>query len=1385
DGDATPDDLDNCPDLPNPGQENEDGVGEGDACDVTPPEPPVITSPERWAVLTVAAFVVRGSAEVRSLVQVYDFDMKLGSTYADGAGNFELPISTALRDGFHAIIATATDAAGNRSSGSTPATIRVEVEGPLPPIITAPVGGEVVMSRTPVVEGQAEAEATVRIHDGGTVVGQGPAFDGGLFAVPVAVPLADGIHVLTATATDALGRTSLPSAAVAVRLLVPTPSSPVLGAGGKISLVGLADSPDPIDFSEGPSHLNVATQIDPVAGLAGGSPNHTFALDVTWTVNTPDGMHPVKTMTASKPLPSGPAVGGALVSASTNLVWDGTDNAGKGVGPGYVYPYRVDVRVVRIWTGTGRGPRCARHETSATSAGRAACVVDEIQAVPGTIRVDRRGSTSIARHSLAARNRLAADHAAAGRARFEGMTAAERQAEMALLGQVLQDPSALRVRLSRESTLRGAYGWRMAIPVVSAGVATPESAALAALSKYSGAFGLAQAEGNLIAAGVRRDPAGGYHFRFRQVFRGLPVFGSGVLVHLTADLRLAGFDGLVVPPALIDWQQPFIDQAAAVAAAVGTSDRGAGADLASATARLGIFSPEAAEVGGRGGVAAYVVHLPDAGGEAWRVYVGASDGQVLHGEPAAKQDLWREVWFKGWGRFDPPTTVDGALLRAENDPEPIWPSEGDPFKLWDIMKSVHGYYSFGPAGYDLTPDGSRFPPGSPRLAMIGVADSRDPLVADSTRAYWLSPVPGRSDERNGAARFGRYAVCQDVVFHEYTHAVQDARWAFFPDEARDAPDGFLAATIGESFADIVPEFRESGVTGHGTAWTHDVDSRWLPPCRRTTRNLRIPPDICDFAYRYGRYPDNWSGLYDRVALPRGRGLFPMHWVRPSEHFGATILGKAAYLMDAPSTAWEESGGVPVPGVGHNDAEAIWLDSFVNRIVSPDFRSVGEQLVAAAVDRAATHGRRGLPGATQMAVWGVGIWSTDREEDWAIQAGPSMVKAPVAGYPERRFLAYLENSSPPACSPLPPARLVVRRRDCPLVPPCPWPGCAASCNWTAPALVDVAHGAPAMIAHAGRVWLFFRSGDHPYYASIDPATGAVSDVMPARVEMPTAIRVDPGGCGGGVATVDEDPGAVVIPFEGVPTLYVFWRLKQGREDLGGRTFYPVVAVPAAPQPGDSSRLAFGCAGMVGETRSTFAVAGPLRERVWLVVVGKAQRTSAIPPGAHPPSFFYSSGPDPSGTWSDTRLLGVWPPDEPPDCPREPVPYPVGVRPGEEWIARHKVSAAVHRGRLHVAATLNEMECVGMECAGRRLVYLSCGGSCEGSRDWTYPVSLGDRADGDLTVYPVGRLVRDMVGETEVLHLFTRSTTRLPDYCPEPSMWTMYRWNPPSRRFKVGW
>jgi parallel beta-helix repeat protein len=97
DWDGIPDGVDNCPTAWNPGQENVDGENEGDACDVTPPESPIITYPVHGGIFDFEIGMVQGSAELRSLVKIYEAGQVIVQGFSDDSGLFSFDLDEPSR----------------------------------------------------------------------------------------------------------------------------------------------------------------------------------------------------------------------------------------------------------------------------------------------------------------------------------------------------------------------------------------------------------------------------------------------------------------------------------------------------------------------------------------------------------------------------------------------------------------------------------------------------------------------------------------------------------------------------------------------------------------------------------------------------------------------------------------------------------------------------------------------------------------------------------------------------------------------------------------------------------------------------------------------------------------------------------------------------------------------------------------------------------------------------------------------------------------------------------------------------------------------------------------------------------------------------------------
>jgi hypothetical protein len=178
----------------------------------TAPTAPAITSwsPDTGVVgdgITDAnKLTLKGSAAANSTVKVYDGSTQIGSTTADSTGSWNY-ITSVLNDAKHMLTATATNSAGQTSTASTALSVTVDTVAPSAPVL---VSDTITNTNHVVLSGTAEANSSIKVYDGTTVVGTGTTTASGAWNVTTSA-LSSGAHALTATATDVAGNVSVMS----------------------------------------------------------------------------------------------------------------------------------------------------------------------------------------------------------------------------------------------------------------------------------------------------------------------------------------------------------------------------------------------------------------------------------------------------------------------------------------------------------------------------------------------------------------------------------------------------------------------------------------------------------------------------------------------------------------------------------------------------------------------------------------------------------------------------------------------------------------------------------------------------------------------------------------------------------------------------------------------------------------------------------------------------------------------------------------------------------------------------------------------------------------------------------------------------------------------
>src|SRR5450631_1037659 len=141
---------------------------------------------------------VTGSTEANSKVKVYDGATLLGSATANGSGAWTYT-TAALSNGGHSLTATATDAAGNTGVASSAMAVTIDTAAPVAPSITSfssdtgLVGDGITDANVLTVTGSTEANSTVKVYDGATLLGSATANGSGAWSFATAA-LSNGGH---------------------------------------------------------------------------------------------------------------------------------------------------------------------------------------------------------------------------------------------------------------------------------------------------------------------------------------------------------------------------------------------------------------------------------------------------------------------------------------------------------------------------------------------------------------------------------------------------------------------------------------------------------------------------------------------------------------------------------------------------------------------------------------------------------------------------------------------------------------------------------------------------------------------------------------------------------------------------------------------------------------------------------------------------------------------------------------------------------------------------------------------------------------------------------------------------------------------------------------
>src|SRR5262249_13792352 len=117
-----------------------------------------------------------GTAEASATVKIYDGATLLGSTTANGSGAWRYT-TPALSNPTQSLPPAPTDAAGTYGMASPSLSVTIDTTAPAAPVISSfstdsgTVGDGITNDNTLTLTGTAEANATIKVYDGATLLG--------------------------------------------------------------------------------------------------------------------------------------------------------------------------------------------------------------------------------------------------------------------------------------------------------------------------------------------------------------------------------------------------------------------------------------------------------------------------------------------------------------------------------------------------------------------------------------------------------------------------------------------------------------------------------------------------------------------------------------------------------------------------------------------------------------------------------------------------------------------------------------------------------------------------------------------------------------------------------------------------------------------------------------------------------------------------------------------------------------------------------------------------------------------------------------------------------------------------------------------------------------
>ena len=163
------------------------------------------------ATTTVSDFILKGTAEANSTVDVFDGSKQIGAVKADAGGAWSLDTGN-LAAGGHTFTSEAVDAAGNTSSASAAVSVGVSSANGFQ--ITNGTEGDWGFNT---ITGIGSPNSIVKLYDGTKSIGSTVIGADGTWSFETARPVTDAVHKFTAQEVDSQGHVLATSAGSVIK----------------------------------------------------------------------------------------------------------------------------------------------------------------------------------------------------------------------------------------------------------------------------------------------------------------------------------------------------------------------------------------------------------------------------------------------------------------------------------------------------------------------------------------------------------------------------------------------------------------------------------------------------------------------------------------------------------------------------------------------------------------------------------------------------------------------------------------------------------------------------------------------------------------------------------------------------------------------------------------------------------------------------------------------------------------------------------------------------------------------------------------------------------------------------------------------------------------